>query len=331
MAPRHDASALPCNIRSVMSSTARPSSARAGRCVHGAAIAGLSLLLAPAAAALAQWIDYPTPGVPRNADGTPKLSAPAPRANGRVDLTGIWTAAEVLDEPCVGREIGPAGNAGSAPAAPTAPIAVGPATNDQTCIRQQSLPADQVNIGRTLKDGLPYQPWAADLVKARLAKQAIDDPHAHCLPPNYPRAYVLPQFFKIVQTSGLTVLLHEFNASYRQIFTDGRPLPKQMNPTWNGYSTGHWEGDTLVVETAGFRDDLWLDFSGSPLTEAARVTERFKRPSFGTLEIEVTVNDSKAYTRPWTVTLEQKLVVDTDLLDEICLENEQDTRLTDTK
>ena len=154
-----------------------------------------------------------------------------------------------------------------------------------------------------MKDGLPYQPWAAELVKKRTANQAIDDPHAHCLPPIFPRAYVLPQYFKLVQTPGLTVLLHEFNATYRQIFTDGRPLPKAMNPTWNGYSTGHWEGDTLVVETAGFRDDLWLDMSGSPMTDAARVTERFKRPNFGTLEIEVTVNDPKAYTRPWTVTL----------------------------
>jgi hypothetical protein len=282
------------------------------------------LALAPGGAALAQWIDYATPGVPRNADGTPKLDARAPRSAGHVDLSGIWTAVEVLDEPCVSQEIGK-------PGAAAAPVAVGPAADDHSCIRQQSLPADQLNIGRTLKDGLPYQPWAAELVKTRLAKQAVDDPHAHCLPPNYPRAYVLPQYFKIVQTPSLIVLLHEFNASYRQIFTDGRPLPKSMNPTWNGYSAGRWEGGTLVVETAGFRDDLWLDFSGSPMTEAARVTERFRRPTFGTLEIEVTVNDPKAYTRPWTVTLKEKLIVDTDLLDEICLENEQDTRLTDRK
>jgi hypothetical protein len=317
----------------VTSAHSEPQGKRKPHARRGASTAAMAacLLLAPATL-LAQWLDYPTPGVPRDANGKPKLAAPAPRASGHVDLTGIWTAAEVLDEPCVGREIGPAGgDAPAAPAAPVAPAATGLSASEPTCIRQQSLPADQINIGRALKDGLPYQPWAADLVKARLAKQATDDPHAHCLPPNYPRAYVLPQFFKIVQTPGLLVLLHEFNASYRQIFTDGRPLPKQMNPTWNGYSTGHWEGDTLVVETAGFRDDLWLDFSGSPLTEAAHVTERFKRPSFGTLEIEVTVNDSKAYTRPWTVTLKQKLVVDTDLLDEICLENEQDTKLTDAK
>jgi hypothetical protein len=292
-----------------------------------ATAAAACLLLAPATL-LGQWLDYPTPGVPRDANGKPKLDAPAPRAAGHADLSGIWTAADVLDEPCVGREIGKDGDAPAGPVAVAAPASPG---DKQACIRQQSLPADQINIGRTLKDGLPYQPWAADLVKARLAKQATDDPHAHCLPPNYPRAYVLPQYFKIVQTPGLLVLLHEFNASYRQVFTDGRPLPKQMNPTWNGYSTGHWEGDTLVVESAGFRDDLWLDFSGSPLTEAARVTERFKRPSFGTLEIEVTVNDPKAYTRPWTVKLTEQAVLDTDLLDEICLENEQDTRLTDAK
>lgn len=302
---------LPGNIRRVISlrrAPPRPEEPRTRRRSRAAAAA--CLLLAPATL-FAQWLDYPTPGVPRDANGKPNLSAPAPRSGGHVDLTGIWGAADTLTDDCP----------------PPAPGV----SEDQACIRQQGLPRDQINIGRSLKDGLPYQPWAAELVKKRTANQAIEDPHAHCLPPIFPRAYVLPQYFKLVQTPGLTVLLHEFNATYRQIFTDGRPLPKQMNPTWNGYSTGHWEGDTLVVETAGFRDDLWLDFSGSPLTEAARVTERFKRPNFGTLEIEVTVNDPKAYTRPWTVTLAEKLIVDTDLLDEVCLENEQDTRLTDAK
>jgi hypothetical protein len=123
------------------------------------------------------------------------------------------------------------------------------------------------------------------------------------------------------------VILHEFNASYRQVFLDGRALPADPNPSWQGYSTGRWEGDTLVVESNGFRDDLWLDLNGSPLTEAARVTERFRRPSYGTLQIEVTVNDPKAYTKPWTVTLTQRIVLDTDLIEEICLENERDTRL----
>ena len=119
------------------------------------------------------------------------------------------------------------------------------------------------------------------------------------------------------------VILDEFNASYRQIFTDARPLPEDPQPSWNGYSSGKWEGDTLVVESAGFRDDLWLDMKGNPMTDRARVTERFRRPNYGSLEIEVTVNDAKAYTKPWTVTLKQVIKLDTELADEICLENEK--------
>ncbi len=147
------------------------------------------------------------------------------------------------------------------------------------------------------------------------------------MPPTYPRAFVFPQYWKVVQTPDLIVLLHEFNASYRQIFLDGRKLPDEPLPAWNGYSVGHWEKDTLVVETTGFRDELWLDFVGSPLTDAARITERFRRTAYGTLTIEVTVNDPKAYTRPWTILLKQQLVTDTELLDIICLENEQSGRL----
>jgi len=249
--------------------------------------------------ATAQWLDYPTANVPRNADGTPNLAAPAPRAaDGKPDLSGIWFSAELLPE-CSAAD----------------------------CIPQMNLPADQINIGRTLKDGLPYQPWAAKLVAERTANGARDDPHAFCLPPNFPRAFSLPQYIKLAQMPGLTIVLHEFNASYRQIFTDGRPLPQDPLPAWSGYSTGHWEGDTFVVESTGFRDDLWLDLAGSPLTSAARVVERFRRPSYGALEIEVTVNDPKAYTGPWTVTLHQNIVLDTELIEETCLENERDTQL----
>jgi hypothetical protein len=112
---------------------------------------------------------------------------------------------------------------------------------------------------------------------------------------------------------------------YRQIMTDGRPLPKDPNPTWNGYSVGHWEGDTLVVETAGFRDDLWLDASGNPLTEQGKMTERIRRPNYGTLEVEITINDPKAYTKPWTVKIEQPLILNSELIDYYCLENERDS------
>jgi hypothetical protein len=248
----------------------------------------------------AQWIDYPTANVPRTPDGKPDLMAPAPRAtDGKPNLSGMWFSAEVLPE-----------------------------CSEADCIPQMNLPADQINIGRTLPGGKPpYQPWAAKLVEERTANGAKDDPHAHCLPPNFPRAFSLPQYIKIVQTPGLTLVLHEFNGSYRQIFTDGRPLPDDPLPAWSGYSTGHWEGDTLVVESSGFRDDLWLDLSGSPLTSAARVVERFRRPSYGKLDVEVTVDDPKAYTRPWTVTLHQNVVLDTELIEETCLENERDTEL----
>ena len=128
---------------------------------------------------------------------------------------------------------------------------------------------------------------------------------------------------KFIQAPGLLVILDEFNASYRQIFTDARPFPEDPQPSWNGYSSGKWEGDTLVVESIGFRDDLWLDMRGNPMTSAAKVTERFRRPNYGSLEIEVTVNDPKAYTKPWTVELKEALQIDTELADEICMENEK--------
>jgi hypothetical protein len=129
---------------------------------------------------------------------------------------------------------------------------------------------------------------------------------------------------KIVQVPGLMAILFERDTAYRQIFTDGRALPADPQPSYNGYSTGKWDGDTLVVETAGFRDGLWLDTGGNPLTEAAKVTERFRRPSFGKLEIEVTVDDPKAYTKPWTINLGYFLALDNELLEFVCLENEKD-------
>jgi hypothetical protein len=160
-------------------------------------------------------------------------------------------------------------------------------------------------------------------VKERAPTAGTEDPHSKCLPINFPRAYALPHIQKFVQAPGLVVILDEFNASYRQIFTDARPLPEDPQPSWNGYSSGKWEGDALVVQTNGFRDDLWLDMRGNPLTGGAKVTERFRRPDFGHLEIEVTVDDPKAYTKPWTVTFKQTIVLDTELLDEICAENEK--------
>ena len=241
----------------------------------------------------AQWIHYPTAGIPRLADGKPNLSAPTPRTkDGKPDFSGVWEVEH--NRPCP------------------------PGGCDDMWIPQEFL-----DIGWSLKGGLPYQPWAAEIVK-RTKEDRSKDPNSHCLPTGMVRMYTTPLFRKMVQTPGLLIILTEREVTYRQIFTDGRPLPVDPQPSWAGYSTGKWEGDTLVVETSGFRDGLWLDASGSPLTEAAKITERIRRVNFGKLEVEITVDDLKAYTKPWTIKLTQMLAPDTDLLDYYCIENEKD-------
>jgi hypothetical protein len=266
-------------------------------------ILGTLLASAPVAA---QWVNHPTPGVPRRADGKVNMSAPAPRmADGKPDLSGLWMTAEPNRGP--GRGTPPPANA---------PDEAGDQRNI-TASRQMR------DIGVDIPGGLPYQPWLIPIVKERTANEAIDDPHIRCLPDNFLRAYGLPHLLKFVHTPRLLVMLNEMNAGYRQVFTDGRPLPRDPNPSWQGYSSATWSGDTLVIDTIGLRDDTWIDWNGSVLTEAAKVREEIRRPDFGHLEIKVTVDDPKAYTKPWTVTLKQRIVVDTDLIDEICLENEK--------
>jgi hypothetical protein len=181
-------------------------------------------------------------------------------------------------------------------------------------------------MGASLTGGLPYQPWLAALVKTRTADMGRDDPHIACMPDTFLRAYSLPHLLKFVQVPGLLIMLNELNAGYRQIFTDGRPLPEDPNPSWQGYSSAKFDGDTLVVNSIGFRDDLWIDTNGSMITSAAKIEERIRRLDYGHLDVVVTVDDPKAYTRPWTVTLHQRIALNTDLVDEICLENEKDTR-----
>ena len=241
----------------------------------------------------AQWIRYPTAGVPRTRDGKPDLSARAPRAaDGKPDLSGVWQ----------NDGYGPPGGEG--------------------------LGATPKTVFFDLVHGLngapPFQPWAATLAAQRRHDEAKDNPDARCLPlgPLQMLAHPLPK--KILQSRGLVVILHERNMEFRQIFTDGRRLPEDPQPSWYGYSSGRWDGDTLVVETIGLRDGLWADFYGSPLTDRARMTERLRRPNYGTLEIQVTIDDPKAYTKPWTVNVNQHIALDTDLLEYACLENEKD-------
>ena len=130
--------------------------------------------------------------------------------------------------------------------------------------------------------------------------------------------------WKVIQNPGLVVILYENSTTYRQIFMDGRVLSRDVNPTWMGFSVGHWEGDTLVVETEGFDDKTWLDFSGHPHTESLRVTERFHRRDIGHMDIQITIDDPKAYTKPWSVTIDPELLLDGDLLESVCNENEKD-------
>jgi hypothetical protein len=265
----------------------------------------------------AQWLKYPTAGVPRKADGKVDMSGPTPRlADGKPDFSGIWTTGEPYDRRAHGL---------------SSPKDL-PAPRDPQSSKEAQTPADptaivgsrqMANIGIDLPGGLPYQPWLVPIVKERTDNLAKDDPHIRCVPDNFLRAYGMPHLLKFVHSPSLLVMLNELNAGYRQVFTDARPLPKDPNPTLQGYSSGKWSGDTLVIDTIGVSDDTWIDWNGSVLTEAAKVREQMRRPDFGHLDIQVTVDDPKAYTKPWTVTLKQRIVVDTELIDEMCLENEQ--------
>jgi hypothetical protein len=251
----------------------------------------------------AQWTPFVDARVPKGPDGKPVLIGPPPRtADGKVDFSGIWIRGD-------GR-LGPAGGGnypGPAPAFTAGP----PVTTF-------------ANVAANMTDDLPLRPWAAELLKSRRATNSKDNPDAHCLPMGLMQFHNHGQPRKIVQTSTLLMMVYEANYGLRQIFLDGRQLPgKDAEPWWYGYSVGHWEGDTLVVNTTGFKDGGWLDVIGHPMTDAAIWTERFRRPTYGTLEIDVTVDDAKAYTKPWTVRVNQRLVPNTDLIEFICNENQQ--------
>jgi len=279
----------------------------------------VALLASSPAGLFAQWPDYKNAGIPRTADGKPDLKGPTPRAaNGKPDLSGVW---QYMRPP------------GSPPAGPPPPAPPPQATSQAT----QAPPAtggDIVpaavrtsqfwNLGASFKDGLPFQPWAAELHRQRVASNSEDNPDAHCLPLGVMQLHTHGQPRKMIQTPGVIVIVYEANSGLRQIFTDGRPLPKDAEPWWYGYSVGKWDGDTLVVESSNFRDLGWLDVEGSPLTESGKIIERFRRPDYGHLEIEVTIDDPKAYTKPWTVTVYQRILPDTELIEFVCQENERD-------
>ena len=227
----------------------------------------------------AQWANYPTPRIPRTADGKPDLTAPAPRTpDGKPDLSGLWN---------------------------------------------KISPKYDRNIVADLKPG-EVQPWAETLVQQRMEDLSKDHMSAQCLPlgPGYTTAETGSNdagMMKIVQTPALIVFLNP-DMTYRQIFMDGRALEADPYPSWMGYSVGHWEGDTLVVESNGYNDRTWLDRNGHPHTEALRTTERYRRKDFGHMEVVMTLQDPAIYAKPWTVAIEAELAADTELIEYVCNE-----------
>ena len=260
-----------------------------------AAILGILAAGVFASAAHGQWERARDASVRWSREGTPALSAPAPRVRGKLDLSGTWAP-------------------DSEPLPPDIPSIEG----------ELPLPRYMIDIAADLKpEEVPFQPWAAEFFSARLEK-GEESPIAYCKPTGVPwiNSIVLP--YKIVQTSRLLLVLYEENTVFRQIFLDGRRPVERPVPRWMGYSTGRWEGDELIVDTVGFNDQSWLDGVGHPHTERLHVIERFRRPDAGHLEIETTVDDPGAYTKPIVFTVKATLVTEDDLLEYFCTENEKD-------
>jgi len=267
-----------------------------------------SLLCLGAVAVQAQWVNYPTPGLPRGKDGKVLLNAPAPRAkDGKPDLSGVWHVQPTgLAE--MKRLFG----------------------NDVDALDVPGMEAHTISkygisvlIDFTPGESPLRKDVAAEVTKANRHESGLDN-LARCLPGSIPLATMLSEFTKIVQTPGLTLVMHELDNATRQVYTDGRPFPADPNPSWLGYSTGGWERDTLVVETIGFNGKAPLDIAGNPRSERMRITERYRRRDVGHLDVDITFEDPVIYTRPFTIKVTHELQPDTDVLEYFCNENEKD-------
>jgi hypothetical protein len=278
------------------------------------------IALAWTACASAQWAPVPDPKLPRDAEGKVRMDAPTPRtAAGKPDLSGLWMRTNS----------GPPRNGGG-----------GGGGGGQLEPAQEPVPLDPngppiaafFEAGQNIEGGLPYTPWAKELRDKRFAARAKDNPDAQCLPMGFLQFHQQPQPRMIIQTEKMILIEYEANYGLRHIYMDGRELPPQGEPQpfWYGYSVGHWDGDDLVVETNNLRGadedspyDGWLDVNGSPYSRQAKITERFRRPTLGHLQIDFTVEDPKAYTKPWTVRIDQRLLPDQELIEFVCNENQQ--------
>lgn len=270
----------------------------------------------------AQWPQVEDPTAPRDADGNVIMDAPTPRLDdGTPDLSGLWMRTRSGPPP---EAAGPGGGVSLEPT--QAPVPLDP---DAPPI------AAFFEAGENIEGGLPYTPWAKELRDQRAELNARNNPDALCLPMGFLQFHQQPQPRMFIQTEKLILIEYEANYGVRHIYMDGRALPPQGEPQpwWYGYSIGYWDGDDLVVETNNLRGadedseaDGWLDVNGSPYSREATITERFRRPTFGHLQINFTVEDPKAYTRPWTVRVDQRLLPDQELIEFVCNENQQFNR-----
>jgi len=251
----------------------------------------------------AQWLGYPTSGIPRTRDGKPNLTAPAPHGrDGKPDLSGLWA---------------------TEPAPPDLRSNLIPDITN--AVGEEPLSQYFINIFSDFKPGdEPVRPEQAAALHEREAVFHRLSPIAHCLPEGMPLVEMAPAPYKILQHPGLTVMLYERDTTFRQIYTDGRKLPADPSPTWLGYSVGRWDGDTFVVESKGFNARGWLDARGHTHSESLHLTERFHRVNFGTMQLDLTFDDPQTYTRPFSVRIKQHLMPDSDLLESFCAENEKD-------
>ena len=264
--------------------------------------ASVTLILILCFSAFAQWEKSADKSVPRTPDGKPNLAAKTPSRDGKPDLSGVWQS-----------DVDPAG------------LPKGIQTVES--ITGLNAPRYFVDVMADLKPAeQPFQPAAAAAFLQRLQNQVKDDPSAHCRPTGVPAMTNVPIPFKIVQTPTLVLILYEEGSMFRQVFLEPRKTVADPQPRWLGYSTGRWEGDTLVVDSTGFTEKSWLDRIGHTHSDAMRVTERFRRRDFGHLEIEVTIDDPKTYTRPIKYLQKATLLHDEDLLEYFCTENEKDVQ-----
>jgi len=261
----------------------------------------IAILLATTALPLvAQWLNYPDAQTPHTKDGKPNLSAPAPRINGKPDLSGVWQA-ELTPESELTRVLG----------------------NNfaKVQVDLHDITKQAVDVFWGLKpEEEPLRPEAVAILKQRAKLPA---PGSMCLPTGVPAGiFIYP--FKVIQAPREIVILTENGDPARQIHTDGRSLPKDPQPSWMGYSVANWKGDTLVVDTVGISEASWLDLFGHPRSESMRIREAYRRRDFGHMDLEVSLEDPKYYTRPFTVKTELNLIPDGDILEYVCAENEKD-------